>query len=48
MTCPYDPTKVEGSSGMYHCPLCGEMVMAGTAHPPSLDEILNDPLLIST
>lgn len=23
---------------MFHCPECGEMVIAGMAHPPTLDE----------
>ena len=41
--CPYDPSTVEGSIGMFHCPLCGEMVVAGLFHPdPS---ILDDPHL---
>ena len=32
--CPYDPTTDENAPlGMYHCPVCGEMVIAGCAHP---------------
>jgi hypothetical protein len=29
--CSFDPTHAEG--GMFHCPECGEMVVAGMAHP---------------
>jgi len=32
--CSYDPRIVEGHAlGMYHCPECGEMVVAGIDHP---------------
>ena len=31
--CPHDPTQTTGPIGMYHCPDCGEMVIAGCAHP---------------
>lgn len=31
-TCPHDPTKTHPSVGMYHCPECGEMVIAGMEH----------------
>lgn len=32
--CPYDPRELLGQPiGMLHCPLCGEMVVAGLAHP---------------
>lgn len=32
--CPHDPKKRLGSPiGMYHCPVCGEMVVAGYDHP---------------
>ena len=31
--CPHDPTIYKGLPiGMYHCPICGEMVLAGLAH----------------
>lgn len=29
--CTYDPTSDIG--GMFHCPECGEMVVAGAPHP---------------
>lgn len=32
--CPYEPERDDGVSiGMYHCPICGEMVLAGMTHP---------------
>lgn len=31
MDCTYDPTNDEG--GMFHCPECGDMVIAGLKHP---------------
>ncbi len=35
--CPYDPTNDQG--GMFHCPLCGEMILAGIPHVlPLTDE----------
>jgi hypothetical protein len=34
--CDYDPTALAGQPiGMFHCEFCGEMVIAGMAHPPS-------------
>lgn len=34
MICPYDPIPLADSAiGMFHCPLCGEMVIAGMHHP---------------
>ncbi len=34
MTCSYDPRPLAGQPiGMFHCPLCGEMVIAGMEHP---------------
>ena len=33
ITCAYDPSKVVGPIGMFHCPNCGEMVVAGCPHP---------------
>lgn len=33
--CDYDPTGLAGQPiGMFHCPDCGCMVLAGVAHPP--------------
>lgn len=32
--CPHDPRTMLGQPiGMYHCPACGEMVLAGFEHP---------------
>ena len=32
--CTYDPrTANSAAQGMYHCPECGEMVLAGIEHP---------------
>lgn len=32
--CPYDPRELAGAPiGQYHCPECGEMVLAGMEHP---------------
>lgn len=33
--CGHDPQKTQGSIGMYHCPDCGEMQLAGLAHTKS-------------
>lgn len=30
--CQHDPQTTHGAVGMYHCPDCGEMVLAGTGH----------------
>lgn len=31
---PWDPPQLKGAPiGMYHCPYCGAMVMAGMDHP---------------
>ena len=33
--CPEDPTELAGQPiGMYHCPYCGEMQIAGMEHVP--------------
>jgi NAD-dependent SIR2 family protein deacetylase len=32
MKCKHDPTLTIGPIGMYHCPECGDMVLAGMAH----------------
>jgi hypothetical protein len=32
--CSYDPRKLKGvPMGMFHCPQCGEMIIAGCPHP---------------
>lgn len=32
--CTYDPLPLKGKPiGMFHCPLCGEMILAGIEHP---------------
>jgi len=34
VTCNHDPKEMTGKPiGMYHCPECGEMVIAGMEHP---------------
>ena len=36
--CPYPPEHLLGvPMGMHHCPLCGEMVIAGLPHPRQKD-----------
>ena len=39
--CSYDPRSVPASApiGMFHCPECGDMVIAGLPHPPPLDDL---------
>ena len=39
MNCSHDPRKTTGPIGMYHCPECGDMVLAGLHHPPSEEDI---------
>ena len=42
--CPHDPRQYAGMPiGMYHCPYCGEMVIAGMSHPEPLLEPIPDP-----
>lgn len=37
--CPYDPTELTGLPiGMLHCPICGEMIVAGMPHPDYVPE----------
>lgn len=31
--CNYQPELVTGPIGMFHCPECGKMVLAGYPHP---------------
>lgn len=38
--CPFTPETVEGPIGMFHCPECGEMVLAGYPHP-DYDEVFS-------
>lgn len=34
MPCDFDPEPLKGVPlGMFHCPYCGEMVLAGAEHP---------------
>jgi hypothetical protein len=32
--CPHDPRATSGPIGMYHCPECSAMVLAGHHHGP--------------
>lgn len=32
MSCKHDPRETKGPIGMYHCPECGQMVIAGIEH----------------
>ena len=44
--CSYDPRELAGKPiGMFHCPDCGEMQLAGYPHLPPDDP---DPLFCST
>ena len=37
-SCPHDPIIYQGlPMGMYHCPYCGAMVLAGLPHPTDED-----------
>lgn len=44
--CSYDPSLIPNSVpiGMFHCPECGEMVIAGMPHPDYslLDDLSED------
>lgn len=32
--CPYEPEHFKGEPiGQFHCPVCGEMILAGFTHP---------------
>lgn len=33
ISCPHNPEETKGAIGMYHCPDCGVMVLAGLIHP---------------
>ena len=42
--CPYDPRELAGQPmGQFHCPVCGEMQIAGMAHLPPMDEWPDPP-----
>ncbi len=36
--CTHDPKQTTGPIGMYHCPDCGDMVLAGIDHP-DMDDV---------
>ena len=38
--CP-DPRRTQGPIGMYHCPECGIMVVAGLPHPMLCEECID-------
>lgn len=41
--CPHDPIQYKGMAmGMYHCPECGDMVLAGLAHPEMDDKKIDE------
>lgn len=42
--CPHNPKETHPSVGMYHCPECGEMVIANMEHPDysNIAELLNE------
>jgi len=44
INCKHDPRQYAGMPiGMYHCPECGEMVVAGCEHPKyRLDDLPDD------
>ena len=37
-TCSFDPKTTHGAIGMFHCPECGEMVIASMDHPGIMEE----------
>ena len=42
MNCTHDPRQYKGYPvGQYHCPECGEVVIAGLPHPQSVGEFEN-------
>ena len=48
LMCPHDPRETTGPIGMYHCPECGEMVVANMEHPDYslLDDLDSNQQLI--
>ena len=54
MKCDFDPMIYKDEPiGMFHCPQCGEMVLAGVPHPDydyinkSIDDFINNDTSIS-
>jgi hypothetical protein len=47
MKCRFDPsTDIDIALGQFHCPHCGEMILAGFPHPPSINDLIfNDEAL---
>jgi hypothetical protein len=42
--CKFDPRPLVGVPiGMFHCPECGEMVIAGLPHTPEIDSEESEP-----
>ena len=40
--CPFEPEHLmDMPLGMFHCPVCGQMVLAGLAHPRTAKENKN-------
>lgn len=43
--CPYEPEWLLGTPmGMFHCPVCGDMVLAGMPHPKRETAPRREPL----
>jgi hypothetical protein len=40
--CKFKPEEIKGAIGMFHCPECGEMQLAGHTHISSDDIDLDD------
>lgn len=40
--CPHDPRTTMGAIGMYHCPECGDMQLAGYPHISHDEEMFKD------
>lgn len=39
--CPYEPEQYLGAAiGMYHCPICSDMVVAGVPHPRGMRDVV--------
>lgn len=42
--CPFEPEHLIGvPMGMFHCEVCGDMVMAGITHPRRMEETMPLP-----
>ena len=37
-SCTFDPSVINGALGMFHCPACGEMQIAGMPHTMILEQ----------